>query len=143
MHSSANNAAMDFTRRLKALRERADMSQDALAAACGRGQSWLANFERGDGYPRVPDIYKIAGALGVHPGELFAEMPSQDGRHNDENLAQGLELLYLMADARPEDRELNRPSWAMIKVAAKAVSKAAGSPRVAMAEILNELAKEK
>lgn len=133
---------MDFRERLIALRLRAQLSQEQLADACGRGQGWLGNFERGDGFPRVPEIYKLAARLGVHPGELFADLPSQPAGLDNETLAQGVELLHLMADARPEDRRLSRPSWAMIQVAAKAVKKAEGSPREAMADVLAWLAKE-
>lgn len=133
---------MEFRHRLVQLRERAQLSQEQLAAACGRGQSWLGNFERGDGYPRVPDIYKLAAALGVHPGELFAPLPSQSAGLDDVSMAQGVELLYLMADARPEDERLSRPNWAMIQIAAKAVKKAEGSLKDAMAEFLALLSKE-
>lgn len=133
---------MEFHQRLASLRERAGLSQDALAEACDHRQGWLGNIERGEGYPRVPDLYKLAAKLNVHPGELLAEIPSQDWRLDDETMAQGLELLYLMADARPEDKRLQRPSWAMIKIAAKAVQRAEDSPREAMAAILAELSKE-
>lgn len=69
-------------------------------------------------------------------------LPSQAERQDDPTIAQGLELLYLLADARPDDPRFDRPSWAMIQIAAKAVSKAEGSPREAMAEILAMLSKE-
>ncbi len=123
------------------LRERAGLSQDALAEACDHRQSWLGNIEGGNGYPRVPDLYKLAGKLNIHPGELLADLPSHSGRPDDETIAQGVELLHLMADARPDDKRLQRPTWAMIKIAAKAVEKAEGT-REAMAEILAQLAKE-
>lgn len=66
---------------------------------------------------------------------------SQSARLDDETMAQGIELLYLLADARPDDPRFNRPSWAMIQVAAKAVKRAEGSSREAMAEILSELSR--
>lgn len=67
---------------------------------------------------------------------------SQPARLDDVTMRQGVELLYLLADARPDDKRFERPSWAMIQIAAKAVSRAEGSPREAMAEILAELSKE-
>lgn len=67
---------------------------------------------------------------------------SQPAGLDDANMAQGIELLYLMADARPDDRRFQRPTWAMIQIAAKAVKRAEGDPRGAMADILAELSKE-
>ena len=67
---------------------------------------------------------------------------SQPEGLDDATLAQGVELLYLMADARPDDRRFQRPTWAMIQTAAKAVKKAEGNPRGAMADVLAELSKE-
>lgn len=67
---------------------------------------------------------------------------SQAERQDDATIIQGLELLYLLADARPDDPRFDRPSWAMIQIAAKAVRRAEGSPREAMAEILAMLSKE-
>lgn len=67
---------MDFAARLVRLREAAQLSQEALAAACGRTQGWLGNIESGSGFPRVPEIYKLAARLQVHPGAFFADMPA-------------------------------------------------------------------
>jgi len=97
-----DNAGMDFHRRLVALRERAQMSQAQLAAACGRGQSWLGNFERGDGFPRVPEIYKLAETLMVHPGELFAELPSSS---QSQELGNPDDMIVVAADALAAARE--------------------------------------
>ena len=54
-------------------------------------------------------------------------------------MTQAVELLYLMADARPEDRRFRRFNWAMIQVAAKGIQIAEGDARKAMAYILAEL----
>lgn len=69
---------MDFADRLKALRKRARLSQEALAAKAGRsGQSWIGNFETRRQAPRLEDVIPLAAALDAHPGELFADLPSQ------------------------------------------------------------------
>jgi len=67
-----------FKKRLEMLRREAGISQEALAAACGRTQGWIGIIEKGASYPRVPDIYKIANSLHVHPGALFADLPNAD-----------------------------------------------------------------
>lgn len=83
------------------------------------------------------------GAIGrgVEPG-TESDLVSQPARLEDENIAQGIELLYLLADARPDDRRFERLSWARIQIAAKAVRTAEGSQREAMAKILAELSEE-
>jgi transcriptional regulator with XRE-family HTH domain len=135
--------------RVKKERESQGISRTELSKLSGVGYSTLAELERG-GMQTTTKINVIASVLGVHArwletgrGErLPAEFRSQTERLDDETMSQGVELLYLLADARPEDKRLQRPSWAMIKIAAKAVKKAEGSPREAMAEILSELSKE-
>jgi len=67
-----------FKKRLEMLRREAGISQEALAAACGRTQGWIGIIEKGASYPRVPDIYKIASSLRVHPGALFADLPNAE-----------------------------------------------------------------
>jgi len=66
----------NFKKRLETLRRKAGVSQEALAAACGRTQGWIGIIEKGASYPRVPDIYKIASSLHIHPGALFADLPN-------------------------------------------------------------------
>lgn len=68
-----------------------------------------------------------------------AAVQSQPRRFDDATMTQALELLHLLADARPEDRRFQRPSWAMIQVAAKAIEKAEGASRMAMVEIFSHL----
>lgn len=67
---------------------------------------------------------------------------SQNARFDDDTMSQAVELLYLMADARPEDRRFRRFNWAMILLAAKGIQNSEGDPRQAMAYILDELSKE-
>lgn len=133
-------------RLLDARRARA-MGRAELAAAAGLPYSTLAGLEIGD-QKRSSAIPALASVLGVHALWLaegkgprdFAG--SQSARFDDATMAQALELLYLMADARPEDQRFRRFTWPMILVAAKGIHKAAGNPREAMAEILADLAKE-
>ncbi len=69
---------------------------------------------------------------------------SQPGRHDDATMAQAVELLYLMADARPEDRRFARLTWQKIQIAAKAIhetEQAGGNQREIIASLLAELSK--
>lgn len=49
--------------RIKQRRKELGLSQDALAKACGVGQSTVANWERGGHIPRQASLHKIAAAL--------------------------------------------------------------------------------
>lgn len=85
---------MDFPARLHRFRKAAKLSQEGLAVACGRsGQSWIGNFERGARRPEFDDIPKLAAALNIHPGELFADLPSQPTGLDPANLALAHRLL--------------------------------------------------
>ena len=92
---------MDFASRLKTLRKRADLSQEALAAKAGRsGQSWIGNFETGRQTPRLEDVIPLAAALGVHPGEFFADLPSQPTGLDLERLGVALTAMEKALDDR-------------------------------------------
>lgn len=136
-----DNAGMDFPARLRFFREQLKLSQEALGNACGHSQSWIANFEAGRQRPRFDDIPVLADRLRIHPGELFSDLPaaSQGVRHNDETMDAAVELLSLMADARPDDPRFARPTWTMIKVAAKILSEGAGSKGKAMQAVMQEI----
>ncbi len=60
------------TEGLKRLREKAGITQAALAGALGVKQQAVGKWERGDGYPRAELLPKLAAALGCEIGELFA-----------------------------------------------------------------------
>ena len=49
--------------RIKQRRKELGLSQEALARACGVGQSTVANWERGGHVPRQATLHKIAAAL--------------------------------------------------------------------------------
>jgi|SRR5688572_5641719 len=127
-----------------------DRQQDAGSTA-GVGQPAISKIIKGT--TKEPGYRTVAGLakhFGVSIDDLVNRDIELDGSGtlsqsvgpDDGSMGQALELLYLMADARPEDRRLQRPTWAMVKVAAKAIQRAEGSPREAMAEILSALAKE-
>lgn len=67
---------------------------------------------------------------------------SQPVQLDDQTMAQAVELLYLVADTRPTDPAYQRPTWAMIKIAAKGIRRAGGDARKALPEIVSELAEE-
>lgn len=123
-------------------------SRSKLAAESGVPYPTLAGLENGDQKSSTA-IPALASALGVHAlwlaenrGPKHFNEASQSARFDDATMAQAVELLYLMADARPEDHRFRRFNWAMILLAAKGIHLAEGNPRKAMAEILADLAKE-
>lgn len=67
---------MPIRLRLRELRERADMTQDQLAAASGVSQSAVSQIERGT-RPNVTleVVEKLANALGVPAAELIVHTP--------------------------------------------------------------------
>lgn len=58
--------------KLRALREKAGLSQNALAAAIGRSHTYVWNVEAGRvGLTARDTIEAWAEALGVHPDEIY------------------------------------------------------------------------
>lgn len=68
-----------------------------------------------------------------------ADSQSQPVRYDDGTMDAAIELLYLMADARPDDPRFARPTWAMIKVAAKILAQGDGSTGKAMQAVMQEI----
>jgi transcriptional regulator with XRE-family HTH domain len=62
-----------FGERLRAMRELAGLSQEALAAKAGIHRTYLGGVERGERNISLRNIVRLAAALGVQAGELFAE----------------------------------------------------------------------
>jgi transcriptional regulator with XRE-family HTH domain len=60
-----------FGDRVRALRERAGLSQEGLAAKVGVHRTYLGGVERGERNLCLRNIIRLAKALGVHPGDLF------------------------------------------------------------------------
>jgi transcriptional regulator with XRE-family HTH domain len=63
---------VSFGQHLRALREGAGLSRAELARRAGVPVSTLRNWECGRGFPDLPALLRLAGALGV-PVERFAE----------------------------------------------------------------------
>lgn len=64
-------AAVEFGRRVRALRDDQGLSQEALAARAGVHWTFLGQVERGQRSIRLDNILRIASGLGVKPGELL------------------------------------------------------------------------
>jgi len=60
-----------FGQRLRELRLRRGLSQEAFADVCGFARSYMSRLERGVGNPSLDAIQTLADALGVEVVELF------------------------------------------------------------------------
>jgi len=60
-----------FGMRLKAMRIKRELSQDALAKKVGVTREYIARLEGGHHDPPLSTIEKLATALGVKPGRLL------------------------------------------------------------------------
>jgi transcriptional regulator with XRE-family HTH domain len=61
-----------FGARLRALRKAQKLSQEGVALKAGLDRSYLGAIERGESNLSLVNIHRIAEALGVSPGQLFA-----------------------------------------------------------------------
>ena len=59
---------------LKASRQAAGLSQDALSHRCGLATSEISRLERGVRNPRLSTIVRLARGLGVRPADLLADI---------------------------------------------------------------------
>lgn len=62
-----------FGLRVRALREAAALSQEALAARAGLHRTYVSSLERGRRNVGLDNVLRLAWALGVAPGRLFEE----------------------------------------------------------------------
>jgi transcriptional regulator with XRE-family HTH domain len=60
-----------FGERIRLLRRRLGLSQEALAAKAGIHRTYMGGVERGERNISLKNITRLAAALGVHPRELF------------------------------------------------------------------------
>ena len=60
-----------FGQRVRELRAKKGLSQEALALACALDRSYIGGVERGERNVSLLNIRKIADALGVPAKELF------------------------------------------------------------------------
>lgn len=69
-------ASKAFGKRLKALRDKHGVSQDALARETDVHPTAIGRFERGAREPRLTTILRLARGLDVRPGELVDDLPA-------------------------------------------------------------------
>lgn len=60
-----------FGQRLRELRLKEGLSQEAFADKCGLDRTYVGGIERGERNLSLKNIHRIATALGVPPRELF------------------------------------------------------------------------
>jgi transcriptional regulator with XRE-family HTH domain len=70
---SQDDAQVMFGERLRELRLKAGLSQEALADLAGIHRNYLGESERGLRNVSLKNIIKIAAALKVHPTKLFTK----------------------------------------------------------------------
>lgn len=70
--TQADAAKLAFGRRLRELRTKKQLSQEALAMACDLDRTYIGGVERGERNVSLVNIQKIAMALGVPARELFS-----------------------------------------------------------------------
>jgi transcriptional regulator with XRE-family HTH domain len=77
MKSVHTDAYKAVTRSLKDARERAGLTQQALAERLSRPQSFVAKYERGERRLDVVEFLRIAEAIGANPVRLFSQVAKQ------------------------------------------------------------------
>lgn len=60
-------------RAVRALRERAGLSQEQLAARCGLHRTYVGGIERGERNVSFSNLLRLASALGVRSSRLLAD----------------------------------------------------------------------
>jgi transcriptional regulator with XRE-family HTH domain len=65
--------------RLRVLRERAGLTQEALAWDCDVGKGFLSEVESGKRFPSMPTLHKLVVRLGVTMLDVFA-LDTNDAR---------------------------------------------------------------
>lgn len=145
---------MDYlVKNLRYLSAHPDLHRGQVAAGetAGVGQPAVSKIIKGKTQePGYRTVVGLARHYGISIDDLVnrdieaqgLSSLSQSMGPDEETMAQAVELLYLMGDARPEDQRFSRLNWAMIKIAAKGIHRSEGDPRKAMALILEELTKE-
>lgn len=62
---------MAVGQKIKELRERAGLTQEELAARIGVTASAVGNYESGRSHPKENVMYRLFGALGCEPNDIF------------------------------------------------------------------------
>lgn len=73
------SVAQQFGANLSRLRERSGITQEDLAFRASLHRTEIGLLERGGRLPRIDTLAKLAGALGVEPGELFLGIAWEPG----------------------------------------------------------------
>jgi len=71
---AAVDIAANFGRNLARCRKRAKLSQEELAVRASLHRTAVGQLERGERVARVDTLIKLAGSLGIPPGELLDGM---------------------------------------------------------------------
>jgi transcriptional regulator with XRE-family HTH domain len=66
-----------FGGRVRQLRLARELTQEELAQLAGLHPTYVGGIERGERNLGLDNLFKLAGALAVHPSELF---PSEDSK---------------------------------------------------------------
>jgi len=66
--------ATSFGRNLARCRKRANLSQEELSVRASLHRTAVGQLERGERVARVDTLIKLAGSLGIPPGELLEGM---------------------------------------------------------------------
>lgn len=71
--------ASDFGRNLARCRKRIGLSQEELAVRASLHRTAVGQIERGERVARVDTLVKLAGSLGLPPGELLTGLSWEPG----------------------------------------------------------------
>jgi transcriptional regulator with XRE-family HTH domain len=74
-----------FGQAIRAIRNRRGVSQESLSLQCGLDRTYISGIERGTRNPSLTNILKLAAALDVRPGELFAGIHSDPGSPEEDS----------------------------------------------------------
>ena len=61
----------NFAKKLKEIRDKKGMSKGQLSSLAGCDMSYIGKIERGEKYPTLKTIAKLAVALEIHAKDLF------------------------------------------------------------------------
>jgi transcriptional regulator with XRE-family HTH domain len=71
--------ALSFGRNLARCRRHANLSQEELAVRASLHRTAVGQLERGERVARVDTLIKLAGSLGIPPGDLLSGMSWDPG----------------------------------------------------------------
>jgi len=78
-----NKLCQDLAKQIKAARQKADLSQEALALMAAVDRTYVSQLERGVANPSLQILYRLAQTLGLELRITFApaakKAPSDDG----------------------------------------------------------------